>query len=463
MKKDIKLLFVTHLFPPAIGGVELHIKHLSADLVKRGYRVKVLTTNAYSTEAFFLGDKRRIDKAHETIDGVEVERLGFKTFGSRVLRRLCILACRIKYPFNNWVRYFSFGPRNRRFIKRIMAHDVDVIYAAPLPTLNVYYAYKAARRMKKPLIIIPSYHIFDPCSFYNKIFFKMMREADIVMAQSPMERDYLAKEGNIDKNKIIILPPFPLKEHQLIPREAEKTDDGGQRTDDRRQMMAETTSNQKLLRGVQGGGFLEKSPPGSRRQQIKDRYGIKEQFVVLYLGQHGMHKKVNVVLEAMEYVWQHPAMKDAALVIAGGITDNTQKLKQQAAALEETGKGKVYFIDNFPAEEKEDIFQMSDIFICLSEMESFGIVFVEAMNSGLPVIASKNCVARYIVDESKTGILVEPKCLTEVAGAIIELLSDETMRKQFSENARKKTIEKYHPQHIIDTWEELIANVIANR
>ena len=442
MKNDIKLLFVTHLFPPAVGGVELHIKHLSADLVKRGYRVKVLTTNAYSTEAFFLGDKRRIDKPYETIDGVEVERLGFTTFGSQVLRRLCILACRIKYPFNHWVRYLSFGPRNRRFIKRIMAHDADVIYAAPLPHLNIYYAYKAARCMKKPLIIIPSYHIFDPCSFYNKIFFKMMREADIVMAQSPLERDYLAKEGNIDKNKIIILPPFPLKEHQLIPREE---------------------TNEKLLQGVQGGGFLEKSPPGRRRQEIRERYGIKEKFLVLYLGQHGMHKKVNVVLDAMEYVWQHPAMKDAALVIAGGITDNTKKLKKQAAVLEETGKGKVYFIDNFPAEEKEDIFRMSDIFICLSEMESFGIVFVEAMNSGLPVIASKNCVARYIVDESQTGILVEPKFLTEVAGAIIELLSDETMRKQFSENARKKTIEKYHPQHIMDLWEEVIANVIANR
>jgi glycosyltransferase involved in cell wall biosynthesis len=442
MKKDIKLLFVTHLFHPAIGGVEIHSKHLSAGLVKRGYQVKVLTTNAYSTEAFFLGDKRRIDKLHETIDGVEVERLRFKTFGSRVLRRLCILACRVKYPFNNWVRMISFGPRNRGFIKRIMAHDVDVIYASPLPTLNVYYAYKAARRMKKPLIIIPSYHIFDPCCFYNKIFFKMMREADIVMALSPLERDYLAKEGNIDKNKIIILPPFPLKEHQLIP---------------------ERKNNQKLLRGVQGGGFLEKSPPGRRRQEIKDRYGIKEKFLVLYLGQHGMHKKVNVVLEAMEYVWQHPAMKEVALVIAGGITDNTKKLKQQAVALEETGKGKVYFIDNFPAEEKEDIFRMSDIFISLSEMESFGIVFVEAMNSGLPVIASKNCVARYIVDEVQTGILVEPRCLTEVAGAIIELLSDETMRKQFSENARKKTLEKYHPQHIIDTWEDVIANVIANR
>jgi glycosyltransferase involved in cell wall biosynthesis len=453
MKKNIKLLFVTHLFHPAIGGVEIHIKHLSAGLVKRGYQVEVLTTNAYSTEAFFLGDKRRINKTQEIIDGVEVERLGFKTFGSRILRRLCILACRIKYPFNNWIRMFSFGPRNRRFIKRIMAHNVDVIYAAPLPTLNVYYAYKAAKRLKKPLIIIPSYHIFDPCCFYNKIFFKMMREADIIMAQSPMEKDYLAKEGNINKNKIIILPPFPLKEHKIIP--GEEDNEKFSRGDERKAQSAGRKANNTI--------DAMRIPPGSRRQQIKERFGIKEKFLVLYLGQHGMHKKVNVVLDAMEYVWQHPAMKDVALVVAGGITDNTKKLKQQAVVLEQTSKGKVYFIDNFPTEEKENIFQMSDIFISLSEMESFGIVFVEAMNSGLPVIASKNCVARYIVDESQTGILVEPQCITEVAGAIIELLSDETMRQNFSGNARKKTIEKYHPLHIIDKWEEVIADVITNR
>ncbi|MCP5054069.1 MAG: glycosyltransferase family 4 protein [bacterium] len=392
------------------------LKNLSAELVKRDFDVNVLTTNAYSTEGFFLGDKRRIEKTEEVIDGVRVQRLGFRTFGSWIFRKLTSIACRIKYPFNDWIRYRSFGPRNREFIRRILEIDADVIYAAPLPTLNVLYAYKAAKRSGKPLIIIPCYHIFDTCSFYNKIFFKMMREADIIMALSPLERDYLSKEGNIDKNRIIVLPPLPLKERQLEPAMKDKRD-------------------------------------------IREGYGIKEENVVLYLGQHGVHKRVNLVVEAMQYVWQ--IKKDTALVIAGGVTDNTKVLKKQAAELEQSckGNGKVYFIDNFPEEEKEDILRMSDIFISLSEMESFGIVFVEAFNSGLPVIASKNGVAGCIVKETKTGILVEPKCITEVAGAIIELLTDETMRASLSENARREAKTTYHPHRIIDTWEEVIRNV----
>jgi hypothetical protein len=36
-------------------------------------------------------------------------------------------------------------------------------------------------------------------------------------------------------------------------------------------LMLNSFTNKKLLRGVQGGGFLEKSPPGRRRQKIKQR------------------------------------------------------------------------------------------------------------------------------------------------------------------------------------------------
>jgi glycosyltransferase involved in cell wall biosynthesis len=414
MKEKAKLLFVTHLFYPAIGGVEIHIKHLTAGLAKRGYQVEVLTTNAYSTMAFFLGDKRRIDKTSETIDGIEVKRLGFSTFGSRILNRLCVLACRFKYPFNSRIRLFSFGPRNRRFMKEIIARNPEVIFAAPLPNLNVYYAYKAAKRLKKPLIIIPSYHISDPCCFYNKIFFKMMREADVVMAQSPMEKDYLAQEGRIDPDNIIILPPFPLKEHQLEPVLKDKA-------------------------------------------EIRKQYGIEEKFVVLYLGQHGAHKNIIPVLKTMKYVWQ--AVKDTALVIAGNLTDYTKKLEKQAAELEKNGHGKIYFLNNFPDTKKDGIFQMSDLFISLSEMESFGIVFVEAMSNGLPVIASKNSVARYIVDDFKTGTLVNPASLTEVAGAISELLSDQSVRDRYAREARRKVKETYGPGQILDKWEEVIANV----
>ena len=56
----MKILIVSHLYYPARGGVETHLTRLGSHLVERGHQVKVLTTRALSTEAFFLGDKRQV-------------------------------------------------------------------------------------------------------------------------------------------------------------------------------------------------------------------------------------------------------------------------------------------------------------------------------------------------------------------------------------------------------------------
>ncbi len=418
MNKKLKILFATHLFYPAVGGVEIHLKHLTEGLVKRGYDVNVVTSRAYSTEAFFLGDKRRIEKPVEVVDGVHVERLGFQTFGRRILRFFTRVACRIPYPFNHWIRLISLGPRSSKFTSRIIANNPDIIIGSPLPNMNIYYAAKAARKTGKPLIIISCYHMDDRCCFFNKIFFDIMRRADLVVPHTPAEGEFLARIGKINPSKIIPFPPFPLRENQL-------------------------------------------EPPIKDKQILREKYGIKEKYVVLYLGQHGFHKKVNLILKAMPYVWQ--IVKDSALVIAGGITEYTRVLKSSAAELEHSYGGKVYFIDNFPASEKDDIFQASDVFVSLSEMESFGIVFVEAMNNGLPMIASKNSVTRFIVDEGETGILIDPKSTTDVAGAILEILKNEELRNRFSENARKKVVELYHPKLLLDRWEEVFTHVTSNR
>jgi glycosyltransferase involved in cell wall biosynthesis len=412
-----KILFVTHLFYPARGGVEIHIKRLSQGLSKKGYQVKVLTSNAYSTEAFFLKDKRRIEKTYEVIDGVEIERLDFRTFGKSALNLMRALACRIKYPLNEWVRFFSFGPRNPHFLKKIMQFQPDLIYAAPLPTLNVHYAYRAAKKLNVPLVVIPSYHIHDPCSFFNSIYFKIMRESDLIMAQSTVEKEFLAKEGNIDSNKIVTFPPLPFDEKDL------------------------TADEEKLS-----------------KEKTKKRYGIKQHYTVLYLGQHGIHKHISQVIKAMEKVWQY--FDDVSLVIAGGTTEHTTYLKKMAAEYTQKYGQKIYFLDNFLQEEKNKIYNMADIFISLSEFESFGIVFAEAMLHRVPVIASVFSVARSIVEDFQTGLLVNPHCEVEVSGAILELLLDDDIRRVYGENGRKKALKEYHPAWVLDQWHKIIDSLL---
>lgn len=414
----MKLLFVSHLYPPAVGGVEIHLKHLTEGLVRRGHDVRVLTSDAYSTEAFFLGDRRRLDRPAEAVNGVQIKRLPFHTFGRRTLNSLRRLACRIPYPGNARLRAVSFGPRNRRFVPEIIAADPDIVFGAPLPTLNMVYAWRAARKIRKPFVCIPSYHIFDRCSFRNPFFFRIMRDADVLMVQSPLEGEYLEREAGVDPRRIIIRPPFPLLEDQLHP------------------------------------------PPGDQKA-LRERYGIREKNVVLFLGQHGRHKNADAVLEAMPRVWT--TVPDTALVIAGGTTGYSAVLKARAAVLQKKWGGAVHFLDNFRAEEKTDILRTADVFICLSEMESFGIVFVEALNCGLPIVASRNGVARTIVDDWQTGLLVEPRIAAEVAGALSDLLSDPHRRARYAARARETAIRRYNPAILLDQWEETLAGLSAGR
>jgi len=408
-----KILFVTHLFHPARGGVETHLMRLSRALTARGYDVGVLTTNAYSTEAFFLGDKRRVGAAVEIIRGVKVERLGFRTFGRRALNALRNAACRIKYPLNDRIRVYSYGPRNPRFYKRILEIRPGLILAAPLPTFNVCYAWKAAKKLGVPLVINPAFHIHDPCSYSNPIFFRIMKEADLVAVHSETEKQHIVREGGVDPDTIRVFPPLPFEEEDLRPPADQP----------------------------------EKS-------EIKRRYGIKEKFVMLFLGQHGRHKNIQWIIKAMPLVWEH--VPDAALVLAGGTTAFTPELKRISEEAVTAGNGKVYFLDDFPREEKCDIYAMADLFISLSDFESFGIVFAEAMLYGLPVVASTFSIAQTIVEDFHSGLLVNPYCEAETAGALVELLLDSRIRKRYGENGRKAVLTHYAPRIILDRWEECL-------
>ncbi len=412
-----KIVFVTHLYYPARGGVEHHIKNLSEKLVERGYRVKVLTTNAYSTEAFFLGDKRRTDENAAVINGVEVDRLGFYTSGKTLLNRLRETACRFPFPFNDWIRFYSFGPRNRRFVAKVIEFEPDIIFAAPLPTLNTLYAYKAAKKLRKPLIVIPSVHILDPCSFDNRIFFRIMREAACVMVQSHAEKDYLIERGHVDEKKFVVLPPLPLTEDDLARKRADRTE----------------------------------------KKRLRDHLGISEQEVVLSVGQHGAHKNTQHVLDAMGIVWRR--RRDVALVIAGGTTAFTKKLKKRALELEEQVNGKTYFFDDFPPEMKDDIYRSGDIFLSLSEFESFGIVFAEALNHGLPVVASRRCVASEYLTDLENASLVDPHQSNEVAGALLELLEEEDTKEYYSAHAEREAKVAFDPERIVDQWEGIFERI----
>lgn len=121
-------------------------------------------------------------------------------------------------------------------------------------------------------------------------------------------------------------------------------------------------------------------------------------------------------------------------------------------------KDKIIFIGSIDNNESKKIYyQLSDLFISVSTTpEGFGITYLEAQASGLPVIASKVGGSAEALIDNKTGILVYPDNLGQIKEAIIELLSNETKRINFGQAGKDLVREKFNWSVQINKIKEIL-------
>lgn len=409
----MRILHCLHNYDPARGGSEWLMKNVSEKLTQRNHHVQVIASNAYSVEDFFLPGRGHnlIQIPEEEINGVQVSRVPFSRRGARVLNLLRGMANRFPFPFANRIRMISWGPRSKTYSKALQqCQDIDVIAACPLPTLNIWYAWKAAAKQNLPLVIIPCFHTEDPYTYSNPYYFSMLRDAHAIIALTEWERDYLIHNGGIDPKKI----------HTL---------------------------------GV--GIDLDGPEP---QANIRDTYNIESQEIVLFLGQHGPHKGILNLIEAMPHIWKE--RQDVALIIAGNPTVHTQEIEEKINQLPGTEKNKIFLIKGFPEEEKRAFLKAADVFVSISSHESFGIVFLEAWQDKIAVIGCRRGGASHLIEEFRNGLQVQYGHVSELAGAVLALLEDQEWRQQLGENGYQKIGTHFTWDKIINLWEKIYEDAL---
>lgn len=100
-----------------------------------------------------------------------------------------------------------------------------------------------------------------------------------------------------------------------------------------------------------------------------------------------------------------------------------------------------------------------DVFVSASRSEAFGLAIVEAMACGTAVVATMSEGAREIIEDNRTGRLVEIGVVAEMAQAVSELLSDGQKRKVLSANASTIVAERFSLKRMVDETEAVYREV----
>lgn len=156
-----------------------------------------------------------------------------------------------------------------------------------------------------------------------------------------------------------------------------------------------------------------------KRQDLVTRYGIDGKRVILTVGRISRSERYKGFDEVIEVLAQLP--DDVVYLVAGGGND-VGRLQQKAMRL---GVGdRVRFTGLFAEEEKADLYNLADVYAMPSRGEGFGFVFLEAMASGVPVIASRHDGGREAILNGRLGALVDPSNPAEVRAAIGDALEN---------------------------------------
>jgi 1,2-diacylglycerol 3-alpha-glucosyltransferase len=174
---------------------------------------------------------------------------------------------------------------------------------------------------------------------------------------------------------------------------------------------------------------------------------------ITYAGRLGPEKNLDVLLRAVAKL--RDSRVSAELAIAG---HGSQEPKLRALARELGITQQVRFLGTLPQDELAQLLRISDIFALMSTSETQSMVLLQAMASGVPVVAA-NARALPEFVEPGNGVLVDPQDPGELARALADLLTSPERRRQLGSSGRL-CAERCGIGTVTDGWEALYRSAI---
>jgi glycogen synthase len=191
------------------------------------------------------------------------------------------------------------------------------------------------------------------------------------------------------------------------------------------------------------------------------RHGVREDVRLLFVGNVADNKGVGTVLDAFVLLAaEHPQL---TLTIAGSAEGGALAELRERAARAGVGE-RVELLGFVEHDSLPAMYRSADVFAAPSRYEGgLGLVYLEAMACGLPVVAGGAGGTAEAVAAGETGFLLERGDAQETAAAIRTLLLDSELRERMGAAARRRVLEHFTPARYAEKVEQAYERILERR
>lgn len=197
----------------------------------------------------------------------------------------------------------------------------------------------------------------------------------------------------------------------------------------------------------------EKFSPGN--SELKERLNLQNKKIILFVGRFIRQKGIIELILSMKIIAKK--QKDAVLLMVGdgplrqAIINLSKKL-----GLEKS----VYLYGPVDYDDMPSVYRSGDVLVLPSITtktwtEQFGYVLVEAMASGIPVVASSCGAIPEVVRNGENGFLVRPGNPVELSEKIVQLLKDDSLREKLGKKGRLTVESRYSLKNVVPKLKNL--------
>jgi len=209
--------------------------------------------------------------------------------------------------------------------------------------------------------------------------------------------------------------------------------------------------------GIELGCFHNGSKNELVESALRKKFNIPSSVpILLHVGRLDLDKGVEIVIRAAA---RSMTGNDAHLLVIGDGTEKVRLMKLcKDLGIEERSRFPGYIMSR---EELADVYRMATVFVTASEIETQGIVLLEAAACGLPIVAVNATCISEIVKDGQNGFLIAPRDVVGMAICLRKLLSNRDMAKLMGREGYSVS-KNFSKQKTVDEHANLYTKAILN-